>query len=271
MKKQQVIHPVIVSGNIVAYLEKWWLRGRLLTIRVFTGIPALTLRSFMLTRKLLFMLFPCMLTGMLYGQQTPRIGVQSGASIESAVFRTVVGGEETRDLTTGMTGLCIHLPLSTALFLDLSPYYAQRNHAFTVLGKHQHSTVLYQAAIIDRLGLPILIGYTPFHGQLVSPYLAAGLEFGMNVSAAPVRITEFLYSMETAQESIREHSLSVTQLFSAAVVEAGFHVRSGTPLSALLAARYSHEFAPLIEARLYRHSVQESWIIRFGLMYEFSR
>ena len=201
-------------------------------------------------------------------QHAVRVGVQAGAVVESSERVTITSSAETVATTTGMAGLEMIFPLSASWFMICAPQYSQRNYSWLELGRKGNSSYGFSYKQMDRLGVPLLIGCTPFQGDLVRPYLAAGMEFGMNLSGTHVTVIEVQHGMEQELDRMQNHALSITQLFGAALLEVGFDVQAGASLSVVLAGRFSQELSPLIDDPLFTYGTPSNWTVRFGLLYE---
>jgi hypothetical protein len=205
---------------------------------------------------------------MAFAQQMVRAGLHAGAVVETHQRRTLITGSTEESTTTGMAGVQLLFPLGEYWSVHIAPQYSQRNYPSLQTGKSGASTYVYAIGQTDRLGVPVLLACSPLRHHLIRPYLGAGIEFGMNLSGLRVNVTDFQYRMDPASETIREHQLAVTQLFGAALLEAGFDIHTLSPLSVLLAVRYTQEFGPLLDDPLYAHGTPHNWTIRLGLFYE---
>ncbi|MCZ7557617.1 MAG: PorT family protein [Bacteroidia bacterium] len=201
-------------------------------------------------------------------QERIRAGLHAGAVIETHEHRTLISGSTEESITTGMAGIQLLFPVDENWSLIIAPQYSQRNYASLKTGKAGASTYVYATGQTDRLGVPVMISCSPLRHHLIRPYLGAGIEFGMNLSGLRINITDVQYRMDPGTESIREHQLALTQLFGAALLEAGLDIQTLSPLSVLLALRYTQEFGPLLEDPLYTHGKPNNWNIRLGLLYE---
>lgn len=214
------------------------------------------------------LLLVCFLPDTACTQERIRVGLHAGAVIETHEHRTLISGTEEESITTGMAGIQLFFPLDETWSLSIAPQYSQRNYSSLKTGKAGASTYVYATGQTDRLGVPVMLSCSPLRHHLIRPFVAAGIEFGMNLSGLRVNITDVQYRMDPGTESIREHQLALTQLFGAALLEAGLDIQTLSPLSVLLALRYTQEFGPLLEDPLYTHGKPYNWNIRLGLFYE---
>jgi hypothetical protein len=260
----------IVAHNILAYfirctafpVRRYAAADKEIRIRVCDN--TMLRFTFLPLALLLLRFFP----DLAYAQESVRAGLHAGAVIETHERKTLITGASEESITTGMAGVQLLFPLGEVLSLHIAPQYSQRNYASLQTGKSGASTYVYAIGQTDRLGVPVLITWSPLRHHLIRPYLGAGVEFGMNLSGLRVNISDFQYRMDPALETIREHQLAVTQLFGAGLLEAGFDIHTLSPLSVLLALRYTEEFGPLLDDPLYTHGKPHNWTIRLGLFYE---
>jgi len=269
-RRNTCIYLDIVAHNIVSYLV-----GIPVTLRRTNPADhGTSYRTKDMVQRMLrttFIALTFVLTGLTLpaaAQEAVRIGVQAGAVVESYERRTLLGPAQDESMTTGMAGITMVFPLGSSWFVHCAPQYSQRNYASLEKGKVGASTYVYASGQIDRLGVPILLACTPLAHHFVRPYIAAGVEFGMNLSGLHVKLSDFQYKMEPAEETVREHVLPLTQLFGAGLLEAGFDIYAGESLSVIFAGRYTQEFGPLVDGPLYSHGTPNNWTIRLGLLYE---
>ncbi len=209
-----------------------------------------------------------LLPAVVAGQHAVRLGGQAGAIIESSVRGTVTKPSEVESITTGMAGIDLVFSLDASWFLKCAPQLSQRNYPLVEFGRKSNTTYRFVTQQVDRLGVPVMLGCTPLSGDIVRPYVAAGFEFGMNLSGLQVTVLEVRHAMEPDQETIQHHATSITQLFGALLLEAGFDIRAGSSFSVIFSGRFTRELSPLVDYPLISWEAPRNWTIRLGLLYE---
>jgi len=211
---------------------------------------------------------------MLLAQDGVLLGVQTGAVVERTRYTWLAmqgQGEIADDRTTGMSGILLVFPVSPRLAFHTAPQFARRNYPIRESARSGNVSTTCDGDEVNALGVPLLLGYSFTTSGPLRPYIACGIEFGMNLGKLQITIIEHHQSEEPPFGSQRIHVVFLNQLFGSAVIESGLHIRTSSFLSVLLGVRYSREFAPLADDRVFRWDTPSNWKIRFGLMYELPR
>jgi outer membrane protein W len=210
------------------------------------------------------------LTTVAAAQMPYRLGVQIGLVAEQSEYRWV--GNPGQELTSehnqnGLIGVVIDYTLADRWQLEFSPRYGQRNNLTSAWDMLAGVGYSFSQGEVDYLSIPILLRYYPFSSVLVRPYIAGGIEFGLNFSDAGLQLTEFRFSEEPPFDTTIEQALYLNQLFGGTILEAGIDVQASASWSVLLGVRFLREWTPLLEDEAFTWETPQSWQVRLALMY----
>jgi outer membrane protein W len=122
---------------------------------------------------------------------------------------------------------------------------------------------------VGYLGIPMLFKYRTSESGLLRPYIGAGVEFGMHLTATMLTIEEHRISDEPVRKSTIRHTRNLHQLYGAMLAETGLDIRATERIAVLLGVRYSRDMTPVLDDELLRWETPADWRIRFAVLYTF--
>ncbi|MBN1446565.1 MAG: hypothetical protein JXA28_01440 [Bacteroidetes bacterium] len=203
-------------------------------------------------------------------QMPYRIGLQAGVTAERSSFRWIgVPGEAlaSEDRQKGFFGFLVEFPLAAAWRMEFSPHFGQRNFLPSSLGEGTGSKHAFSRKEVDFLALPLIVRYLFSTHSLVRPFLAAGLDFGLNLNHPGVKLTQVRYLEEPPLSMSTERIVYLNQLYGASLLEAGVDIQAADAWSVLLGVRYTHEWTPLLDDPSLTWETPHNWKVRFALLY----
>ncbi|MCB2203377.1 PorT family protein [bacterium] len=205
------------------------------------------------------------------GQMPFRFGVQLGMMGQNNQYSWVGASDgATTDVhhQNGYFGIVVDYSLSDQWQMEFSPRYGQRAQLQSKWDNRSGVRYSFTQGTVDYLAIPMLLRYSPFSRAFVRPYLAGGIEFGMNLSNLGLRLTEYRFSEEPPLEShVEEEDLFMHQLFAGSVIELGTDIRASADWSVLFGLRYEQELTPLLENEKFTWESPWSWQVRLALLY----
>jgi len=199
-----------------------------------------------------------------------RVGLQFGVSGESSNHRWIGVQDETRESVAtqhGLFGLVFAFPLHERWELEFSPHYGQRNTPKSTWERSTGISYSFTMENVDYLSIPITAKYFLLSGGILRPFAAAGIAAGLNLSHTSFVVKESRMAEEPPFLIEKESRLYLHQLFGSSILEAGIDIQASESWAAVLAARYSFEWTPLVDDDLFTWDTPSNWKIRFALLY----
>lgn len=212
-----------------------------------------------------------LLAAPLRAQSGTMVGAYVGTVVESVNYSWVAvstSAEHLEKYTTGTAGLAVRIPVFEAWSLHINPYYAQRNYPLQAMGANGSQKYRLEVGEVERIGVPMALAWHIGQTQVLRPWIAAGVEFGVNVGSTMVRIVEQKTMPEPLYNAVRYHTLPLNQLYGAGVVQAGVDIAAGERWLVTLGGAYAVEFSAPVDDALFTWQAPRYWNVRLGVLHE---
>jgi hypothetical protein len=199
-----------------------------------------------------------------------RIGLQTGVANEQSSYRWIGAPDLTTDCgddQNGFLGMEFAFPLHEQWEFVFSPHYGQRNYPQADWSRASGVNYAFEQDGVDYLALPMTAKYFVLSAGLLRPFVAAGIETGMNLSHLSLFVTESSLSDEPPFKIEKRKRLYLNQLFGSGLLETGLDIQASESWSVLLAARFSWEWTPLLDDPSFTWEAPTNWKIRFAILY----